>query len=144
MSRQVDRLREYALGRSGSRDTVRTCRQPWPFFSSGEATTDDDLIRVAGARWAIEDCFQTSAEKTEPTSARRRIAELETELAFHRRATELPKAVVRPKDMFAGITTMAQEGLPIQMACRILRVSESGFHAGAAGLRLLARCGTPG
>ena len=23
-------------------------------------TTDDDLIRVAGARWAIEDCFQTA------------------------------------------------------------------------------------
>ncbi|MDX8037653.1 IS701 family transposase [Lentzea sp. BCCO 10_0856] len=26
-------------------------------------TTDDDLIRVAGARWAVEDCFQTA--KTE-------------------------------------------------------------------------------
>jgi SRSO17 transposase len=26
-------------------------------------TTDDELIRVAGARWAVEDCFQTA--KTE-------------------------------------------------------------------------------
>jgi SRSO17 transposase len=26
-------------------------------------TTDDDLTRVAGARWAVEDCFQTA--KTE-------------------------------------------------------------------------------
>ena len=29
-------------------------------------TTDDDLIRVAGARWAIEDCFQTAKNRRRP------------------------------------------------------------------------------
>jgi transposase-like protein len=39
----------------------------------------------------------TSAEKAEPTAAKRRIAELEAELAVHRRATELLGKVVPPK-----------------------------------------------
>ena len=71
----------------------------------------------------------TSVEKAELSSARRRIAELETELAIHQRATELLKEVVRPKARFAAIAAMAQDGLPIQTACRILGVSESGLHA---------------
>jgi transposase len=40
----------------------------------------------------------TSAEQAELTAARRRIRELETELAIHRRATELLGKVVSPKD----------------------------------------------
>ena len=39
----------------------------------------------------------TSAEHSELTAARRRIRELETELAIHRRATELLGQVVPPK-----------------------------------------------
>ena len=39
-----------------------------------------------------------SSENAELVAARRRIAELETELAIHRRAAELLDAVVRPKD----------------------------------------------
>lgn len=39
----------------------------------------------------------TSAEKAELTAARKRIAELETELAIHRRASELLGKVVPPK-----------------------------------------------
>jgi SRSO17 transposase len=27
-------------------------------------TADDDLIRVAGARWAVEECFQTAKNET--------------------------------------------------------------------------------
>ena len=38
-----------------------------------------------------------SAEKAELTAAKRRIAELETELAIHRRASELLGKVVPPK-----------------------------------------------
>jgi transposase-like protein len=86
----------------------------------------------------------TSVEKAELASARRRIAELETELAIHQRAAELLKEAVRPKARFAAIAAMAQEGLPIQTACRILGVSESGCTLGAAGHRRPARCGTPG
>lgn len=70
----------------------------------------------------------TSVEKAELAAARRRIAELETELAVHQRASELLQEAVRPKARFVAIATMADEGLPIQMACRILGVSESGFH----------------
>ncbi len=39
----------------------------------------------------------SSGEKSELTAAKRRIAELETELAIHRRATELLGKVVPPK-----------------------------------------------
>jgi transposase-like protein len=39
----------------------------------------------------------TSAEKAELTSAKRRIAELEAELAVHRRASDLLGKVVPPK-----------------------------------------------
>ena len=39
----------------------------------------------------------SSAEKSELTAAKRRIAELEAELAFHRRASELLGKVVPPK-----------------------------------------------
>ncbi len=39
----------------------------------------------------------TSAEKAELTAAKRRIAELEAELAIHRRASELLGKVVPPK-----------------------------------------------
>lgn len=40
----------------------------------------------------------TSAEKAELAAARRRIRELETEVAVHRRATELLKGETSPKD----------------------------------------------
>jgi transposase len=39
----------------------------------------------------------TSAEKAELAAAKRRIAELETELTAHRRASELLRGEVRPK-----------------------------------------------
>jgi transposase-like protein len=41
----------------------------------------------------------TSAEKAELTAAKRRIAELEAELAVHRRASELLGKVVPPNDV---------------------------------------------
>jgi putative transposase len=44
----------------------------------------------------------TSGEQSELVAARRRIAELETELAIHRRATELLKEAVAPKRPLRG------------------------------------------
>ena len=70
----------------------------------------------------------TSAERAELISARRRIRELETELAIHRRAAELPEGDARPKRV-AAVETMATEGLPVKLACRVLQVSESGYYA---------------
>lgn len=63
----------------------------------------------------------TSVEKARWASARRRIAELEMELAIHQRATELLKEAVRPQARFAA---MVWNGLPIQTVCRILEVSD--------------------
>jgi hypothetical protein len=40
----------------------------------------------------------TTSEKAELTAAKRRIRELETELAIHRRATELLKEQTDPKE----------------------------------------------
>ncbi|GAA3241621.1 IS3 family transposase [Dactylosporangium siamense] len=71
----------------------------------------------------------TSSDHAELVAARRRIAELETELAIHRRATELLKEAVLPKDRYAAIATMAAEGFPIEACCRVTEVSVSGFFA---------------
>jgi transposase InsO family protein/transposase-like protein len=71
----------------------------------------------------------TSSDLAELVAARRRIAELETELAATKRANELLKQVVLPKGRFEAIAQMAGEGHPAQVACRVLAVSESGFYA---------------
>jgi hypothetical protein len=44
----------------------------------------------------------SSGERAELEAARRRIRELETELAVHRRATELSKGQASPRARFAG------------------------------------------
>jgi putative transposase len=71
----------------------------------------------------------SSGESAELLAARRRIAQLETELKIARRATELPKDVKPPKVRYAAIRVMAAEKLPVHSPCRILEVSESGFYA---------------
>ncbi|MFI2650816.1 transposase [Micromonospora fulviviridis] len=71
----------------------------------------------------------TSTDQAELVAARRRIAELETELAVHRRDAELLKGVVPPKDRYAVIQRMAPEGLPVEVCCRVLDVSASGYYA---------------
>jgi transposase InsO family protein/transposase-like protein len=71
----------------------------------------------------------SSGERAELLAARRRIAQLESELKIARRAMELLKDVKPPKVRYAAIKIMAAEKLPIQSACRILDVSESGFYA---------------
>ncbi len=68
----------------------------------------------------------TSAERAELAAARRRIRELEAELAIHRRAAELLKGTI-PKRRFAAVEVSAAHGLPVQLACRVLSVSESGY-----------------
>ena len=71
----------------------------------------------------------TSTEQAELAKARRRIAELETELAATKRANELLKQVVPPKARFEAIATMTEEGHPAEVSCRVLAVSDSGFYA---------------
>lgn len=71
----------------------------------------------------------SSSDHAELVAARRRIVELETELAVTQRAAELLKEAMRPKVRYAAIQTMAAEGLPVQVACRVVSVAESGFYA---------------
>jgi putative transposase len=71
----------------------------------------------------------SSAEHEELLAARRRIAQLESEFKIARRAAELLNDVKPPRVRYAAIKVMAAEKLPVQSACRILEVSESGFYA---------------
>jgi putative transposase len=71
----------------------------------------------------------TSAERAELAAAKRRIYELGAELVVHRRASELLRQVVPPKGRYEAIAVMADEGLPVQLAARVLEVSESGYYA---------------
>jgi transposase-like protein len=71
----------------------------------------------------------TSTEQAELAKARRRFAELETELAATKRANELLKQVVPPIDRFEAIAKRAEEGHPAEVSCRVLSVSDSGFYA---------------
>ena len=57
----------------------------------------------------------TSSDHVELVAARRRISELEVELAATRRANELLKEVVPPKGRFEIVATMVSEGFPIQV-----------------------------
>ena len=69
----------------------------------------------------------SSKEHAELAAAKRRIHELETELAIHRRASELLKERSDPKRPLWAVGVMADEGLPARTACRVLGVSSSGF-----------------
>jgi putative transposase len=63
----------------------------------------------------------SSQEHDEPLAARRRIIQLETELAVTRRAAELLKQAA-PFRRFAAIQVVAAQGSPVQACCRMLEV----------------------
>ncbi len=81
-------------------------------------------------RLAAPSCrLPPTAESAELLVAKRRIAELEAELATVERAAEPfdKGGVVRPKDLVAMVETLAAEGHGAKRVCRILRVVPSGF-----------------
>lgn len=87
-------------------------------------------------RWRKQEMIDTGqlpglnrAEQAELAAANKRIRELETEVAILKRARELLREPHDPKRRYAAITTMAAEGLPMQPACRLLEVTESGYYA---------------
>jgi putative transposase len=106
---------------------------------AGRSPTSHVILRSArkrsttgGVSTAIDQGLESglsSGERAELLAARRRIAQLEAELKIARRAAELLKDVKPPKVRYAAIKVMVAEKLPIQSACRILDVSESGFYA---------------
>ena len=89
-------------------------------------------------RWVRQDRIDrgelsgtSTAETTELREARRRIAELESELATVKRASALfaQGRVVRPKDLFGIVETLAKEGHGAKRVCRMLAVAPSGFFS---------------
>ena len=63
-----------------------------------------------------------SSDLSELAAARKRIAELEAGCRTAGRGDV-------PKRRFAAIRVMAREHLPVQLACRVLHVAESGYYA---------------
>jgi transposase-like protein len=92
----------------------------------------------------------TSTENAELTAARTRIAELEAEVAIHRRAAQLLGKGGVPTRRYEAIAVMASEKMPAQLACRVLGIAESGYVSSPAtttGARAHpgpGRCAMPG
>jgi transposase InsO family protein/transposase-like protein len=87
-------------------------------------------------RWVRQDRIDrgelvgtSTLESAQLRAARRRIGELEAELAMVKRASELfaEGRVVRPKALFGVVETLAREGHGAKRVCRMLRVAPSGF-----------------
>jgi putative transposase len=87
-------------------------------------------------RWKRQDRIDRGELAGTPTqesaqlrAARLRIAELEAELATVRRATELfsKGRVVRPKELYGIVETLAKEGHGTKRVCRLLGIAPSGF-----------------
>ena len=71
----------------------------------------------------------TSAEQGELAAAKRRIAELETELRGHAPGDGAGPRGGAPKRRFQAVAVMAAEHIPVEVACRVLDVSTSGYYA---------------
>lgn len=71
----------------------------------------------------------STSESAELKAARRRIRELEAELAAVKRASELfdDKRVMRPKDIYPIVEALGAEGHGLKASCRLLGVSSAGF-----------------
>ena len=87
-------------------------------------------------RWIAQDKIDrgersgnTTAANAELREARRRISELETELAATKRASELfaKDRVVRPKELFPIVAQLAVEGHSSKGVCRLLGIAPSGY-----------------
>ena len=107
---------------------------------TGSKTADlADHLEVSEAtihRWIAQDKIDsgehpgdTTAETAELRAAKQRIAELETELAATKRASELfaKDRVVRPKALYPIVAQLAVEGHSSKGVCRLLQIAPSGF-----------------
>ena len=71
----------------------------------------------------------TSAEKRELVELRRKNRVLETEVEILKRAQRLLRAGERaPKIGFRLVLELAADGVPVAVACRVLKVSRAGYY----------------
>jgi putative transposase len=101
-----------------------------------EVAASVDVAESTVYRWVRQDRIDrgeiagtSSVDNAELRAAKRRIAELESELAVVKRASALfdEGRVVRPKAVFDVVETLAREGHGTKRVCRLLRVAPSGF-----------------
>jgi len=92
------------------------------------------LAEATVHRWKAQDLIDrgvkpglSTSEQGELAAARRRIQELETELALVTQAAALFKEGVRPKAKYPVIAELASQGFSAKRCCRILGVAASGF-----------------
>ncbi len=104
--------------------------------SVGGLARELEMAESALYRWKRQDRVDqglahgtSSSEGALLQAARRRIKELEAELAAAKRASELfgEDRVMRPKDLYPITEALGAEGHGLKAACRILAVSASGF-----------------
>ena len=102
----------------------------------GELSRELEVSPATVFRWLREDRVDrgelagtSTPESAELRAARRRIAELEAELATVKRASELfsEGRMVRPKALFPLVETVAKEGHGTKRVCRLPGVAPSGF-----------------
>ncbi len=70
----------------------------------------------------------STAENAELAKANKRIADIETEPAVKPTWQRGTQGGDPPKRRYAAIKVMAADDLPVQVACRVLGVSESGYN----------------
>jgi putative transposase len=101
-----------------------------------EVAASVDVAESTVYRWVRQDRIDrgeiagtSTVDNAELRAAKRRIAELESELVVVKRASALfdEGRVVRPKAVFDIVETLAREGHGTKRVCRLLRVAPSGF-----------------
>jgi putative transposase len=92
------------------------------------------LAEATVYRWKAQDLVDrglkpgtSTSERGELAAARRRIRELETELALVKQAAALFEEGVRPKAKYPVIAELTGQGFSAKRCCRILGVAASGF-----------------
>ena len=92
------------------------------------------LAEATVYRWKAQDLIDrgmrpgtSTREQGELAAAKRRIQELETELALVKRAAALFEEGVRPKTKYPVIADLAGQGFSAKQCCRVLGVAASGF-----------------
>ena len=70
----------------------------------------------------------STRESTELVAAKRRIRDLEEEVKILRKAAAAVEEVVPPKVRFRLVAELADDGVRVQHACRMLGVSPSGYY----------------
>ena len=92
------------------------------------------LAEATVYRWKAQDLIDrgvkpgtSTSEQGDLAAARRRIRELETELALVKQAAKLFEEGVRPKAKYPVIAELAGQGFSAKRCCQILGVAASGF-----------------